>query len=240
MADTPPSFDSFQARHCRQAGIPLDHLAAEGRRLLVIGSGGHAAVLLDIVQRHGGVDLAGCADADPDRIGAEVIPGCKVVAHQEDVPREYPPATTALLIAIGDDATRATLASQYTDAGYAFAVAVHPSADIGAGSHIGAGVTVMPRAVIGPRCVIGDHAIINTAASVDHDCRVGAASHIAPGVHMGGGASVGGQSLIGIGASINKLVRVGDRALVAVGCSVIRDVEDDQKITPARIGRNWW
>jgi len=234
------TLDTFKAQHCTQLAIPLPELPASGKKLLIIGSGGHAAVIFDIVQTYQDVEVIGCADSNPEKLDSEVVHGCHVVVQQKDVLRQCPPETTALLIAIGDDRTRARVAVDFANMGYAFASAVHPSANIGINSHVGAGVTVMPSAVIGPRCVIGDQAIINTASLVDHDCRIGRTSHVAPGARLGGGAWVGEQTLVGIGSSVNKQIKIGDRAVIAVGCVIISDVEDDQKITPEKLGRNCW
>lgn len=201
--------------------------------LIVFGAGGHAAVVIDIVEADGGREIVAVAD-DGDSLAGTTILGHRV-GPGEALPRGVP-----VVIAIGDNDTRADVARRLAAAGHHAAEAlVHPTAVVSPRARLGAGTVVMPGAVVNARASIGPHGIVNTGSVIDHDCEIGDFVHLAPGVHLAGGVSVGARTQIGVGASVIPGVRIGAGALVGAGAVVIRDVADDVVTigNPARVSR---
>ena len=206
------------------------------RPLIIIGAGGHAAVVLDTA-RSAGMPVLGLADADPARRGTLVL-GIPVIGDDADV-LKHDPADVLLIIGIGStdstDRRRATYAA-FRDKGYAFATVVHPTATVAAEIELGAGTVVMAGAIIQPRVHVGDNVIINTGARVDHDSKIGAHAHIAPGAVLSGNVTVGEGAHVGVGATVLQGVGIGAQAICAAGAVVIRDVADGVTVVgnPAR------
>jgi len=203
--------------------------------VLVLGAGGHAAVVIDTLRAQG-MDIVGALDADEKLHGSENLE--ITVLGGDHLLSDWPPVDADLANGLGganDVRPRTTIFVKHRDKGYRFASLLHPSAVIGAGCSLGEGVQIMAGAVLQPRSGLGENVIINTGASVDHDCVIGAHAHVAPGATLGGGVSVGTGALIGIGASILPGVKIGARAIVAAGATVIADVPDDATVvgTPA-------
>jgi sugar O-acyltransferase (sialic acid O-acetyltransferase NeuD family) len=187
-------------------------------RIVVVGSGGHAKVVI-ATARAAGLDVAAIADDDPARWGHRVL-GVEVTG----------PATAVLddpeqlaVLAIGANRTRQRLAAV---ARCRFATIVHPGAIVDATVGLGAGTVVFAGTVIQPDAAIGAHAIVNTGASIDHDCAIGDFVHIAPGVRLAGDVALGDGVFLGIGAVAIPGVRVGAWTTVGAGAAVVDDLPE--------------
>lgn len=202
--------------------------------VLVYGAGGHAKVVIDILERAGQYQIAGILDDRTELHGSEfcgyqLLGGC-------DVLREDKYRACAAVFAVGDNAARMALWERLQAFGVSLALAVHPSAQIGRDVRLGAGTVVMAGAVVNPGSIIEQNVILNTGATVDHDCRIGACVHISPGAHLAGNVSVGALAHIGTGASIVPDVSIGRGAIVGAGAAVVSDVPDGVTVAgvPAR------
>jgi sugar O-acyltransferase (sialic acid O-acetyltransferase NeuD family) len=193
-------------------------------RIVIVGAGGHAQVIADLIlcrARQGeDVHLLGFVDDNPDLLGREIWGG-KVLGPIAQA-AEFKPE--AVIVGVGDNATRARLYQQLRASGLTPGTAVHPRAVIAADVEIGAGVVVFANAVINTGSIIGPNVIINTGATVDHHARIGAHVHLAPGVHLGGTVTVEEGAFVGIGSSIIPGCTVGAWSIVGAGAVVLHDV----------------
>lgn len=193
-------------------------------RVLIIGAGGHAQVVADILlrtrERNAPVEPVGYLDDDPALAGRTYL-GLSVLgttAALATIPHD------SLIVAIGDNATRHRLFSLLQNQGEPFAIACHPSAVIAPDALIGPGTMICAGAVVNPGSVIGANVILNTGSMVDHHNRIGDHAHVAPGVHLGGQVVVGEGALVGIGATVIPGQQVGDWSIVGAGACVTRSV----------------
>jgi len=181
--------------------------------IVLIGGGGHAAVVLDAlrtmtVRCRGYVDDAGANDdLDLDWLG------------RTDTLDAF---DNPLHAAIGDNQTRAAFFRRFE--AQRWRTIEHVSAISSPSATVAPGCFLAPRSVVNPRATLGPGVMINTASIVEHDCRIGACAHLAPGVVLGGNVSVGDRALIGLGARILPGVNIGPDAIVGAGAVVIEDV----------------
>ena len=207
-----------------------------GAPVIVIGSGGHAKVVIEALRR-ANRPIAGRTDADPAR-RRPAIADVPFLGNDEAI-LGHSPDSCALVVGLGStgDATlRRGLFSRFRDLGYDFATVVHPTAVVADGVHLDPGAQVMAGAVIQPGCRIGANAIVNSGAVVDHDCMVGEHVHIAPGAVVSGGVTVGAASHVGAGATVLQNVVIGGDCVIAAGAVVIRPIPDGTRVAgvPAR------
>ncbi len=206
-------------------------------KLLIVGAGGHARVVADIVRLTGAFEVAGFLDdRDPNRAG-ETFCGSTVIGgltRLADLARE---GVRNAAVAIGDCDARLTLSERLVEAGFDLPLLIHPSAIVAADAAVGAGSVLVAGAIVNSGARVGSSVIVNTAASVDHDCVVEDGAHIACGARLAGHVRVGRGSWIGIGAVVREHVRIGKRVVVGAGALVLKDLPDDVVAygAPARV-----
>lgn len=184
-------------------------------RVLVVGAGGHAKVVIDAIAASGD-EIAGLV-ADPPH-AAELL-GLAVGDDVSSVPCD------SFIVAIGDNAARARTYDRCLEAGLAPATVIHPSAVIAARSTIGPGTVVAAGAIVNIDAVIGANVILNTGCTVDHDCVVGDHALIGPTASLCGGVTVSEGALVGAGANVIPSGAVGAWSVVGAGAAVIEPVE---------------
>jgi UDP-perosamine 4-acetyltransferase len=208
-------------------------------RLVIVGTGGHARVLLSAL-KHQGLEVAGCiAPAAPDTNWPNSIP-----YFGGDCALEALNASSDLLLN-GVGSTRSTIsrAEVFIRAkvvGLNFLSVIHPRCFVAEEAKLGEGVQVMAGAVIQTGAKILENVIVNTSAVVDHDCLISAHCHISSGVHLSGGVSVGTGTHIGTGAVVIQGIHIGERVIVGAGTVVIRDISSDSLVVgnPAHLLSN--
>jgi sugar O-acyltransferase (sialic acid O-acetyltransferase NeuD family) len=199
-------------------------------KLIFLGGGGHAKVVLDSARGLGlGVD--GFHDDDP----APSLCGDGGLAHLGKIPQSCSQTGTMYMVTVGELGVRERLIMRIERSNVGGAV-VDRSAVVSPSAQINGGVFVGVGAIVNADAVVGAHAIINTGAIVEHDCRVGLNTHLAPRVVLGGGVVVGEHTLVGIGSTVLPGVTIGSRCVIGGGAVVIDDVADGQCVVgnPAR------
>ncbi|MEY4702801.1 MAG: hypothetical protein RIR96_698 [Bacteroidota bacterium] len=209
------------------------------KKLIIIGSSGHAKVVLDIFEKMNQYEFIGFIDSHKQ--AGEKILGFPVLGNEE-ILREHSPNSTMLFIAIGDNWTRQKVKERISENHplFSYANAIHPSAQIGMEVTLGQGTAIMAGAIVNPCCSIGSFCLINTRASLDHDSQMGDYSSLAPGVTTGGNVRIGASTAVGIGANIMHGVTLGEHVVVG-GHSFVNKNIGDQVVcygTPAKIIRN--
>lgn len=208
--------------------------------VLIVGSSGHAKVVIDIFERVGEYEVVGLVD-DYRAIGEETL-GYEVLGKIVDI-GELSAAygAPAVFVAVGDNWARYKIVERVRAAlpEVIFATAVHPSAAIAREVSIGAGVAVMAGSVVNTGARIGDFAYLNTRSSADHDAKIGPFASLGPGVTLGGNVTLGAYAIIGIGASAKEKVRIGEHGLVGAGAVLLTDCPPRTVMfgVPARIVR---
>lgn len=192
--------------------------------LVLLGAGGHAKVLVEVM-RCAGLRLVACAALESER--PDYLPNEADYFSSEADLSAYAPGEVLLVNGLGSIATperRAQLYLSWKERGYRFATLVHPSAVVAQGAALGEGSQVMAGAVIQPAARIAENCIINTRAAVDHDCRIGAHSHIAPGAVLSGDVRIGERVHVGAGAVVIQGLEIGPDSVVGAGAAVIDSV----------------
>jgi len=193
------------------------------RRILIVGAGGQARVVLSVLARLPGWKACGILDRGRQSIG-EAMLGCRVVGSFADLAAWRKRGVRHAFVAIGDNEERGRLFRRVRDEGFEVPALVHPAARLEAGATVGSGTLVCVGALLGTLAAIGENCIVNTGAIVDHETRVGAGSHVAPGGRIGGRVEIGAGVCIGIGASVRDRIQSGYRTVVGAGSVVVRSL----------------
>lgn len=197
---------------------------ADRPRVIVIGAGGHARVVLDILARSDEYAVHGLLDAGTQAASLDGVP---VLGGDDLLPSLHAQGVRHAIIGVGSTGRgrlRLTLYDKVRAAGFEFANAVHPSAIVASTVTLGSGVAVMAGAVLNAGVSVGNNAIINTGSIVEHDCAVGAHAQVSPGAVVCGGVTVGVNVHVGAGATLRQGVTIGDDAVIGAGAVVLDDV----------------
>jgi len=205
--------------------------------IILIGGGGHARVLIDLITESGSYQIAGILD--PELEAGMRVKGFPVLGSDAALPKLRDQGIPNVAIAVGSvksNLLRKSLFDQSQKSGFKIPALVHPRAIVSAAVTLSEGVQIMAGAIIQTDTRIGEGTVINTGAQVDHDCHIGNQVFVSPGVVLSGGVTVGDNSFLGAGAVVIQGVKIGEHAVIAAGAVVIQDVADGALVkgVPAR------
>lgn len=210
---------------------PSEHDSNDTRPILLLGAGGHAAVVAASARRAGRTVSAVAARERPTVApfaSLEWVGDPDDPAACEAIAARAASGACAVHLAVGDLALRArwlaALRAALPDGDRAWATIVDPSAIVADDAAVAAGAFVGAGAVVQARARVGACAIVNTRAVVEHDAEIGANAHVAPGAILAGGVRIGADALIGAGAVVLPSRVVGNGATVGAGAVVTREV----------------
>ncbi len=209
------------------------------RRLIVIGGGGHARVVIEAAQLSRiSWEVIGYVDNRPV-LAPNAPPQVPYLGTDDDLAalldvagREAP----AVVLAVGRG-DRRRIVERLDRLGVTWATVIHGAAWHSPSAAIGRDAVIMAGVVVQAGARIGDHVILNTGAIIEHDVTIGDYVSIGPGARIGGRTVIGLDVLIGLGASIRDGCHVGDRAIIGMGAAVVGDVAADTMVlgVPARV-----
>jgi len=204
--------------------------------LVLLGAGGHAAVVAEILLEQKQPLIAVVAP-DPIPANSPLI-GLMRIASDEQLLSTYSPEEVELVNGLGSipgNNLRWKLFDFFSEKGYRFASVISPKANLSNYLDLAEGVQIMMGAQIQTSARIGKNTIINTGAIVEHDCKIGAHNHLAPGATLSGGVITAKQVHIGTGASVIQNIQIGEQAVIGAGTTVVRNMPAQQTIIPAAI-----
>ena len=203
--------------------------------VIVLGAGGHAKVVIEILQANGEtVDYCVSGTHGPDTCA-----GVSVLEGDEHLPLLRQRGYGRAFVAIGSNASRQRMADVVRRVGFQLINAISAHAVISPSVRLGGGIAVMAGAVINAASVIEDLVIINTGATIDHDCHIGSGAHIGPQCALAGKVTVGEGTFLGTGAKAIPGIQIGRRGTVGAGAVLIRNIPDGAVAVgvPARVIR---
>jgi UDP-perosamine 4-acetyltransferase len=210
-----------------------------GVKVVGLGAGGHAKVVIEILRFHEFYEVVGLLDPKVELQGESVL-GVRVLGGDDLLPVVKRDGTNHFFVglgSVGDTSPRQCLFRLALQYGMKPITAVHPLAVISPSATLGDGTTIMAGAVLNASARLGVNVIVNTGAIVEHDCAIGDHVHIATGARLASTVQVGNGAHIGAGATVLQCVQIGENSVVGAGATVIRDVPKDVTVVgcPARL-----
>ena len=200
-------------------------------KIILIGAGGHARVLIDLIRLSGLYEIAGIVDAQL-KVG-EMVSGITVLGNDDVLGELYSHGLKYAIVSVGsikDNFKRRVLYERIKEIDFSVPSLFHPKAIIAGNVQLSEGAQIMAGAIIQVNSSIGENTIINTGAIVEHDCQIGMHVHICPGATISGGCNIGGGAFIGAGATVIQGLSIGNNSIVAAGAVVISDVPENTMV----------
>ena len=210
-------------------------VSALKEKMIVLGSGGHACVLLDIAETCSEFEVVGCVAQE--RKSTELpVP---FLGDLSNLPQLFTDGVRRAFVAIGDNKSRQQVTARVLALGFDLVNLISPQAAVSRRAHLGNGIAIMPGVVVNAGARLEDGCILNSGAIVEHDCRIGPYSHVAPAAALAGDVEIEEGAFLAVGVRVLPGIRIGSWTTVGAGAVVIRDLPS--RVTavgvPARILR---
>ena len=203
-------------------------MTSKQNKIVLLGGGGHAKVLIDLINTSGQFEIFGILDPQL-QIGTTLL-NVPVLGDDNLLPGIYSKGIKNVCIAVGsvkDTTRRRVLFDTVKQTGFLVPYLQHPQAIIVSKNvYFSDGVQIMAGVTVQTDSRFRENTIVNTGAIIEHDCDIGSHVHICPGVLISGGCTVGDGTFIGAGATIIQGINIGECVTVAAGAVVVRDVPD--------------
>lgn len=202
--------------------------------LIIIGGGGHASVLVDLL-RSQGREILGVVSPD-DISNRSAFEGLRHYRNDEDV-LNYSRDEILLVNGIGAlprSDFRKKLSQYYSRHGFMFESVISQFAHVSDFAQVESGGQVLTGAIVQAGARIGSHTIINTGAIVEHDCEIGDFNHVAPGAVLCGHVSTGNNVYIGGGVNIVPNVKIKHNSVIGAGALIIKDITESQLVIDSK------
>lgn len=205
------------------------------KNVIVIGSGGHAKVIVDIIHSMDKFKIIGVTSQSL-KIGESFL-GYKIIGDI-DVLSEFNPEECLIAMGIGgfrDNLVRKKNFVAVKGMGFSFLNVIHPSAIISKTCLFGEGIVIFPGVVLNTDVFVGDNSIIATGSTIDHETVIAKHVLVSAGVTIGAYSKINDSALVALGAKVISGINIGANSIVAAGAVVIKDVQNNVIVygTPA-------
>jgi sugar O-acyltransferase (sialic acid O-acetyltransferase NeuD family) len=201
------------------------------KKIIVLGSGGHAKVVIDILNETNEYDIIGITSTSLE-VGSAFM-GIKVIGDDSVLPDYINQGISSVAIGLGgftDNNSRVHLYSYAKTLGLSIINAIHPKAVISKNSRIGEGVTIFPGVVINTEVQVGNNVIVATGSTIDHETIIEDHVLISAGVTVGAYALIKEASVLALGSKVISGITVGQKSIVAAGAVVVKNVPDNSRV----------
>lgn len=192
------------------------------KNIAIIGGGGHAKIVIDIINEIGEYNIIGIFDDyKTERIFDYLILGriCDIKKVKD---------VDCYVIGIGNDTFRKKIYEGFHDLNWE--TLIHPRSIVSKMTTIGDGTVVCAGAIIQPDVHIGIQCIVNTNSSIDHECLIGNFCSISPGSVICGQVKIGDNCFIGANSTIIQCLNIGNNCIIGAGTVIIKNIENNKKV----------
>lgn len=198
--------------------------------IVIIGAGGHAKVIADIILKRKGLlneklNIVGFLDDRYNNLEYTKIFDIPILGDINLIEKLEQEKKYSYVIGIGNNKIREKISSKFSNLNYY--TAIHPKSVIGIDVVIEDGTVVMANVVINSGTKIGKHCILNTGSIIEHDNRIEDYCHISVGARLAGNVSVGKFTWIGVGATVKNNICIAKKIVVGAGGVVVDNIEKE-------------
>jgi sugar O-acyltransferase (sialic acid O-acetyltransferase NeuD family) len=194
--------------------------------MLVIGAGGHALEILDVLlQDNYPHPIYFYDDITPSLTSFRGFP----VVQSEAMLKEIYPASFFFVLGIGSPNHRKNMYEKFISLGGDFS-SVISNKSIHANQLLNKEFDLMNLCYLGPETCIGKGTLINTGAQIHHEVEIGEFTEISPRALLLGKVKVGNLCSLGGNCTILPKIRIGNNVIVGAGTVVTSDVPDNKLI----------
>ena len=192
------------------------------KNIAIIGCGGHAKVLVDIINLLDNYNIIGFYD-DKTKDNFYKYPILGNINDLNNGDKSY-----YYIIGIGDNLIRKQIFDKFNYLNWD--ILIHPSSIISKYAKINKGSVICAGAIIQTEVIIGENSIINTNCNIDHESIIGNHVSISPGSVICGKVIIHDLCFIGANCTIIQNITIGKCSIIGAGSVIIRNIKENLKI----------
>jgi acetyltransferase EpsM len=202
------------------------------KKIIIVGSGGHAAELRDYINHNNNarpadhIQVHGFIDDNEDTYKhygfAEPFLG-GIKDHKVNTEVKY-------LMGIANLDYRKTIMDSLEKQGADFIGLIHPTAIISPSAEIHPTTVISHNASVGAKARIGKYNMLNSRCTIGHDTVIGDYNFISPQVAVSGNTKIGDGNLIGTNACTIPGIVIGNNNKIAAGMIIYKPVGDSTTV----------
>ena len=201
-------------------------------KILLVGAGQHARVVLYNIQEQNKYDVIGILDKNLDKAKEEKffegIPILDIDYSKIDLKElKEKLGTDKFFISFGNMKYRKKVWELFKNSGWNSVNIIHPNAVISKNAKLGEGILIECGCLITPNPIIGDNVVVNTGSQVNHDNIIENHVYIASGIVLSGGVKIGENTLLDDGVIVTLGKKIGKNSLIGAGAVVTKNLEDN-------------
>ena len=192
------------------------------KRIIVIGSGGHAKSVIEVIESMRKFEIMGLIGLK-EEVNQKIL-GYKVIGSDDDLVRLREICSNSF-IGIGQiksSQKRLIISNKLKELDFVLKTIVASTAMVSNYSDIKSGTFIGHGAIVNAGAKIGENCIINSKALIEHDSQIGDFCHISTGALINGGVEVGDHSFIGSGTIIKEGIRLPEGTIISAGKTILR------------------
>jgi len=195
------------------------------RDLFVLGNGGHAKVVIDILEEMGDYNIVGIVNKN---VGEKIvgIRGYQILGDDTVLQELFNKGIKYCAIGIGHNTDRKRIYVMLKKIGFQVVSAVHPTALISQTVFMGEGNVVFPGVVLNTDVILGNNIIVATGSTIDHDSVIKDHSLISAGVTVGAKTIIEEDSFLGLGCKVVSDVTVCKCVLIGAGAVITKNISE--------------
>lgn len=206
--------------------------------IIILGTGGHAAVLIDIIESAGKYNIIGVTDISTAQ--GTTYKGYTILGNDSILEDYFNRGCRNVAIGVGgykNNIFRSDLFKKMKKIGFKIPSHIHPSANISKTVEVGEGSVIFSGVNINSNVVIGQNNIIATGSNIDHNTVLSNDVLISAGVTVGGYVKISEKVLCALGCNVISGVEIGSEILVGAGAVVVKSIYQRGTYlgTPARL-----
>jgi len=189
-------------------------LTSQQNEIIVIGAGGHARSIIDVIEDSSLFKIAGIIDNNL-KLGEKIL-NYEVIGCDEDLKKLRQKYKYAV-IGIGhikSNEIRKKMFHLLKQLGFILPVIVSKRAYVSKHTFIDEGSVILHLSMINANTKIGKNCIINSKALIEHDVIIKDNCHIATGAIVNGGVVIGQDSFIGSGSVIQEYAVIKSNSFI--------------------------
>jgi UDP-perosamine 4-acetyltransferase len=203
----------------------------DDKSVVILGTGAHAKVVIEIIECMGGYDIIGVCSSDPNAPAS--LCGYEYLGDFNILDDLYQKGLRLAAMGVGgwtDNIFRVQVFNDAKRKGFDLLTAIHPKSMVAQNTIIGEGCIVDAGANLMTEAVIGRNCIVSVSSLISHE------STLADHVLVSGAAKIGAQvtietgAVIAFGSTVVSRLKIGENAVVAAGAAVLHDVKDNTTV----------